>query len=127
MHYTIQKLIEGDDKIINYYQEAKKIWEEISAKIKIQDKFNIKILAQELTSRQISDFEHLCGGRSIGQEIMAWYGIAQYYSVEDGFGSEPDRLQNAKNVYEAFQRSGCSLEVKSAANDVAKFYDLEEY
>lgn len=126
MYYTIQKLIEGDNEVINYYQEAKKIWKKISDKIEIQDELNIKTLAQELTNRQMS-FEYRCGGRYIGQEIMAWYGIAQYYTVEDGFGSELDRLQSAKNVYEAFQRSSCSLEVKNAANNVAKFYDLDEY
>jgi hypothetical protein len=127
MHYTIQKLIEGNTEVVNYYKRAKEIWDEINQKIDIKNESNIKTLAQDLTHRQIVDFEHDCGGRNIGQEIMAWYGIAQYYTVEDGFGSEPDRLQSAKNVYEAFQRSSCSLEVKSAANDAAKFYDLEEY
>jgi len=127
MQYTIQKLIEGDRKVVDYYQHAKAIWEEISKTIDIKDESNIKALAQELTSRQISNFEHKCGGRHIGQEIMAWYGIAQYYRVEDGFGSEEDRLQSAKNVYEAFQRSSCSIEVKGAARNAAKFYYLDEY
>ena len=127
MKYTIQKLIEGDREIVDYYQQAKVIWDEISEIIDMSDESNIRALAHELTSRQISNFEHKCGGRYIGQEIMAWYGIAQYYRVEDGFGPEQDRLLSAKNVYEAFQNSSCSIEVKSAARNAAKFYNLEEY
>ena len=38
-----------------------------------------------------------------------------------------ERLQSAKNVYEAFKKSYCSLEVKSAARDAAENYNLDEY
>ena len=63
----------------------------------------------------------------MGQEIMSWYGIAQFYTIEDGFGNDLERLQTAKNVYEAFQKSYCSLEVKGHATDAANNYNLDEY
>lgn len=127
MHYTLQKLIKGDEEIVNYYQQAKSIWNEIKEKIDCSKNENVLRLANELSNRQIIDFEHKCGGRDVGQEIMAWYGIAQFYTVEDGFGNDYERLQSAKNVYEAFQKSYCSLEVKGYARDVANSYSLEEY
>lgn len=127
MHYTIQKLIEGDERIISYYQKAKELWDEILSEINIKDNSNISILAKTLSDKQILDFEIDCGGRYLGQEIMAWYGIAQFYRVEDGFGGDLERLQSAKNVYEAFKKSYCSLEVKSAARDAAENYNLDEY
>ena len=127
MHYTLQKLIEGDEEIVTYYQKAKSIWNEITGIIDCNNSENIPKLANELSSRQIIDFEYDCGGKDIGQEIMAWYGIGQFYKVEDGFGNDYERLQSAKNVYEAFQKSYCSLEVKGYARDVANSYSLEEY
>lgn len=127
MHYTLQKLIEGDEEIVNHYKQAKVIWDEITEIIDCNNNENIPKLANELSNRQIADFEHKCGGRDIGQEIMAWSGIAQFYKVEDGFGNDYERLQSAKNVYKAFQKSYCSLEVKGYATDVVNSYSLEEY
>lgn len=117
MHYTVELLLAGDRKIVTYYKTALTHWAEIiNRRGLISD---VDTLASFLTSEQ-SWFEANCGGREIGQEIMAVVGIAQFYSTTDGF---TDRIR-ARRVYKALRRSYCSLEVKSHAKRVAQDYRL---
>lgn len=119
MHNTIEKLMLGDEDIVAHYRSARKLWSGI------MDEFpdiNPKKLSKELTSKQLA-FEHNCGGRWIGQEIMVISGIAQFYTISCGFG---DNKEKAIQVYKAFMMSYCSIEVKSVAEDVAKSYYLNE-
>lgn len=75
MHYTLQKLIEGDEEIVTYYQKAKSIWNEITGIIDCNNSENIPKLANELSSRQIIDFEYDCGGKRYWSRNygMVWY------------------------------------------------------
>ncbi|HHG3121897.1 hypothetical protein [Vibrio parahaemolyticus] len=119
MHNTIEKLMLGDEDIVAHYSAARKLWEEI------MDKFpdvNPSALSKELTSKQLI-FEHSCGGRWIGQEIMVISGITQFYTISCGFGENKEK---AIKVYKAFMMSYCSIEVKGVAQDVAKSYYLNE-
>jgi hypothetical protein len=68
-------------------------------------------------------FERNCGARWVGQEIMVVSGIGMLYSTKAGFGDNADR---ARVLYDAFQQSFCSIEVKSIAREVAESYGLLE-
>jgi len=130
MHFTIEKILEGDREILVWYKNALKLWDEILDKYKIQEDNLISELAKELWNYQLQ-FEHECGGRTIGQEVMVVSGIAQFYSTDVGFdirwGERDDyRFEKARNLYTAIQQSMCSVEVKGYARDVARSYGLEE-
>jgi hypothetical protein len=117
---TLNLLLSGDQEIIGYYEKAKQLW------IKIRESyiFNSEdTLANELTNSQLS-FEINCGGRFLGQEIMAIVGIAQFYTQEDGFDKNINDVMKVKN---AFELSHCSIEVKYYAVRASILYGLIEY
>ena len=117
--YTLEKLINGQADIVENYNNARELWAEIVQ----SDAFNTTdSLAEELTMRQLQ-FEQNCGGRWIGQEIMALTGIGQFYSSEIGFDATHEE---AIKVKEAFARSYCSLEVKWHAEKAVKIFSLTE-
>lgn len=119
MRYTIEELLDNDSQLLNYYAKAKERWLDIIQRPSAED---MDKLASVLTVEQIW-FENNCGGREIGQEIMAVVGIAQFYTTQSGFSGN---YKKARRVYDAFWRSYCSLEVKSHAKQIAKDYDLLE-
>ncbi|EJD6501506.1 TPA: hypothetical protein ACGRPM_004089 [Proteus mirabilis] len=119
MHFTIERLISDDENILIYYKNAQTLWTEILSQFNYQDSYE---LAQTLTDMQLV-FEKRCGGRWIGQEIMVITGIAQFYTIEEGFG---ENLEKAKLIYKAITLSYCSMEVKGIAEEVAKSYFLKE-
>ena len=106
---NIDELINGNDKTAEYYQNAKSLWSEID----ISD-INFK----KSIHRKQPNFERLCGGRSLGQEIMVCYGIMQYMQ------SNPQDIVSAKTVSDALINSNCSNEVKQKARDIANQYSL---
>lgn len=117
MHYSVEMLVRGQDKIVKYYEEAAKHWREIWAR---EDALDLAKLAKMLTSEQMW-FEDNCGGRWVGQEVMVVSGLVGLYSTEVGFDGN---LEKAHLLYDAFQTSFCSIEVKSIAEEVARSYDL---
>jgi hypothetical protein len=119
MHFTIELLIKGDKKVCEYYQKAAQHWEEIWA---LPASRNVRDLAPLLSDEQ-TWFENNCGGGRVGQEIMAVSGIGMLYTTGPGFG---DQVDKARLLYDAFQQSYCSLEVKIIARDIAQSYLLEE-
>lgn len=119
MHYTAELLLTGDTAVVGYYRAARRIWEELLANEEAKD---VATLASRLGSVQ-SRFERECGGRWVGQEVMAVSGIAQFYTTAEGFG---DRLKDARRVYDALRASYCSMEVKFHADAVAASYHLME-
>jgi hypothetical protein len=129
MQYTIEALIQKNRDVVQWYINALDIWADIFRKIDPADEANIEILAKELSNRQL-EFEHKCGTRWVGQEIMVITGIAQFYTTNFGFGvgykeKYDKRKEKATNIYKAFKRSYCSVEVKFHADDIARNYDLE--
>lgn len=117
MRYTIEKLISADTDILSYYKKALELWDTI-----LEPKPDYLELSKVLPAKQFA-FEHQCGGRWIGQEIMVITGITQFYKIEDGFG---ERKDSAILVYKAISNSYCSMEVKSVTEQVAKYYFLTE-
>lgn len=130
MFFTIDSLLQQDRDIIKWYKNGKILWDQLLAKWDMSKQININHLANDLWRHQF-DFESKCGGKSVGQEIMAIIGIVQFYNINTGFEPEWNRpndyrLRKALNVYRAFQSSTCSTEVKFAAKRIAKLYGLEE-
>ena len=117
MHYSVEMLIRGKDDIIEHYRRAAEHWQEIWSR---PEASNLEKLARALQHEQIW-FERNCGGRWVGQEIMVVSGLAGLYSTEAGFDS---RLEQARLLYDAFQSSFCSVEVKVIAEEVANSYGL---
>ncbi len=119
MHYTVERLINRDQNISNYYRVAVERWNEIWSK---PDSKDVASLANLLSSEQVW-FEQNCGDRRVGQEIMVVSGIGMLYSTAAGFDDNFDRAQR---LFDAFQRSYCSIEVKGIAREMAESYGLLE-
>ncbi|MDF5724921.1 MAG: hypothetical protein PUP91_31595 [Rhizonema sp. PD37] len=116
MHHTLERLINGDSSVVSHYEIAKKKWEDFFEKHKND---SIEDWAKWLTESQILFFERNCGGRWEGQEVMAWSGFATLYSIQEGFG---DNQPLAEKLAKAFEKSACSLEVKTAASQATESY-----
>ncbi|MGO8752056.1 MAG: hypothetical protein ACLQNE_39455 [Thermoguttaceae bacterium] len=117
MHYSVEMLVRGRAEVVEYYRVAAERWGEIWHR---PDAHDLARLSKMLSSEQMW-FERNCGGRWVGQEVMVVSGLAGLYSTEVGFD---DRLEQARLLYDAFQTSFCSVEVKSIAEEVARSYDL---
>lgn len=115
-HYTLENILRNNKGIVDNYQEAVKLWNEIWKDPKSE---TVEGLADLLSSKQLT-FEANCGGRYLGQEVMAWSGFAQLYDTISGFTAE--NKEKAIRLKEAFQASHCSLEVISIAEEAAKSY-----
>jgi hypothetical protein len=117
MNYTVEMLVRGQAEVINYYRLAAERWREIWGR---PEASQLEQLARMLQAEQMW-FEQNCGGRWVGQEIMVVSGLAGLYSTATGFDCNEPR---ARLLYDAFQSSLCSVEVKSIAQEVARSYDL---
>lgn len=121
MHYTIEKLVAGDETIPNHYRLATEVWEEFYRKHSAD---SVDQWAQWITEAQMLLFEDRFGGRLLGQEVMAWSAIACLYTTQAGFTDE--NRARAIKVVKAFAKSMVSLEVKFAMRAAAKSYHLDE-
>jgi hypothetical protein len=119
MHYTVEHLVSGDENIVVYYRRAVEHWKEIWQRPEAKE---LACLASLLSSEQLW-FEHNCGTRWVGQEIMVVSGIGMLYTTREGFGRN---ARKARMLYDAFQQSYCSIEVKGISRDVAVSYNLLE-
>ncbi|MBX9618849.1 MAG: hypothetical protein K2X10_06850 [Hyphomicrobiales bacterium] len=120
MMNTIEALRENE-QVSDYYRAAFSKWREL---LKAFEKSSLVDFATAISDAQLDYFEKQCGGRSMGQEIMAWTGIAYYYDAEEaGFG---DDLDKARKIYDAMQLSHISIEAKINAEKAAISYDLFE-
>ena len=117
MHYVIEHLLNGRPGAGDWFAHARALWASIFSRT---DPSDTDALAGVMTSKQ-SEFERICNDRDTGKELMAWSGIAYFYTTAVGF--EDDRA-NALSIYRAFQRSHCSMEVKGNARDAALSYNL---
>lgn len=116
VHYTIEYLLDGNPDVVGYYAKANDKWPELFVSMKNDD---VSKWAKWLSDAQLIFFEPKCGGRLLGQEVMAWSGFGHLYSTQSGF--EENRVQ-AEKLREAFKQSWVSLEVKGMAEDAAASY-----
>lgn len=114
---TIRWILQGDGRLLAYYQRALQIWGELAADPGFADP---KRLAAAVQARQ-TQFELECGDRSLGREVLVISGLGQFYKTETGF---EDRLETARNVARAIMISACSQDVKQHTVNVAQLYSL---
>ncbi len=117
MEYTIEALVKSDPEIALHYARGAKRWVVILR----GDPYEVS-LAMRIPIEQLW-FEKHCGGRYLGQEVMAVTGIAHLYTTADAFG---DNRETARRVSDAIQASTCSAEVKGVAERMAHLYLDEE-
>ena len=115
---TLIKLLNGESDIVEHYENAKLVWEDIWNDAK---SMNVEDLSKLLSVKQ-STFEHRCGGELSGKEIMPWSGFA--YLLESN--GDLEDIERSRRLKEAFAKSYCSLEIKSGARKAVNHFDLEE-
>lgn len=120
MQRTLKKLMNNDSEILEYYQNANKFWEEIWNS---QESENEKDLGKKISSYQYQ-FEEECGGRWIGQEIMAW---SAYTYLLKTFDNDEDLFnKNLKKLNNAFKNSFLSTEIYIEIDHAKKGLYIEE-
>ena len=116
MKYTLRKLINNDPEILEYYQNANKLWEKIWSDEKSE---NEKELGKLISSYQFY-FEDQCGGYLIGKEIMAWSAYSYLLATHEEFPEKKiEKLDNA------FKNSFLSAEIYQDVDDARKVLNLE--
>lgn len=120
MHYTIEALVQGSAEIPHLYKRAGEKWAEF---FKTHEKASTAEWSKWISAQQIGFFEQHCGGRLLGQEVMAWSGFGSLYSTATGFD---DKAPLARKLAEAFEKSSVSLEVKSHAEEAAASYGAKD-
>ena len=118
MQYTVEALL-GGSPVSQWYTAAKGHWTQVLANIDANDPAAVAKVA----SAEQHWFEHNCGGRWVGQEVMVVAGIGRYYTTANGFD---ENVEKAKAMYRGLIASTCSVEVHSHAREVSKLYDLVE-
>ena len=119
MSFTFKMLRQKDPRILDYYEKANAIWNDILATFD----GNSTELSKRLSSAQF-EFERISGSsgrydRWDMQEIMVFSGLTYYLND----GSE-DEMRRAYGVAEAFEMSYCSVEVKGLAKRFSKLFYL---
>ena len=118
MQYTLEALLKGQEKILEYYEHAKTHWDELFADAQAADSWAAWIAREEKAY-----FEPECGGMFVGREVMAWSAFASLYSIQ--FGWQDDKLVLARKLIDGFAESTCSEETKAAAVEAERLYDVE--
>ena len=113
MHYTIERLMNGDPSVVDSYMAAKAHWQGIFQNL---EEISVADLAREISNEQYW-FENHCGGRWPGQEVMAYTAFATIYTVQSGWNGNEHLGQK---IAAAFAASHCSVEVKGAAREAAR-------
>lgn len=119
MHYTIERILSGDDSIASNFASAKRFFEELFGPKRDE---SVEDWAQWLSQKQ-HVFELHCGGRYEGQEVMAWTGFGMLYSTDVGF---EENQELATKLADAFERSMVSLEVKGHAKEAVASYHVRD-
>jgi hypothetical protein len=118
VHYAIERLLKGDQTVAANFAKAAAKWPELFTMYIHRSAAD---WAEWLEREQIVFFERECGGRSDGQEVMAWSGFAFIYSTELGF---EDRRRQAEKLSDAFRLSRVSREVQTMAAQAARCYSV---
>jgi hypothetical protein len=119
LRLTLDALLAGTPDVPWYFKRARQRWEEILGSGQI----DVPLLAERLKDEQ-RFFEQECGGRYLGQEIMAWSALAYLFSAKED--SSPGQLARARALVEAFTRSSCSWDAKTPMIQAAEFYGLND-
>ena len=118
MKATLQLLIDGNSQIVEYYQNALKLWHEILEDPGIE---NVEELAQEVNIQK-RNFELRCGGVPYAHEVMILAGIAQCFEECGELCESPSKLEA---VLKALWNIHFGNSETSLLKDITKTYCLE--
>lgn len=90
---VLEQLIGGNAEVVRWFQNARQLWEEIDQDVGQGDPAAL----QQAMHDRLWRFEHECGGRDLGQEVMAYVGVGRFHSTAGGF---EDNIDAAKAVYQ---------------------------
>lgn len=116
----IEELKNGNHSVVDMFVALEEKWTDVLHGIR---DLNENDIAERL-SRAQHDVEHICNSRNLGKAIMPWSAFAHLYSCQVGY---EDNGPSALKLANAFQKSTCSLEVKSGAKEAAKIYHVADY
>lgn len=119
MQYTIEAILKGNEKIPEYFQNAKGKWQELFGDTK---KASAEDWAERVTAEYTGYFDKECGGPFLGSEVMVWSAFGALFSTQ--FGWQPAEKEIAQKLVKAFAESACPEGVKTEATKAALFYDL---
>lgn len=118
MHYTLEAILQGNDKVLGYYEAAKGKWEELFA-----GEADAKSWAEWIVG-ETKTFETEAGGAFLGHEVMAWSGFGLLYSNQ--FGWQDAERKTADTLVAAFAAADVGDDIKEAARKAAASYGLGE-
>jgi hypothetical protein len=111
MRFLLEQLLRGNEQLPRWCKSAVDRWKTI-----LKSATNVNELAADIGGQQ-TWFEQDCGGRYLGQDIMAFTAIAQFYSTETGGNRE-----HAERMLKAIEQSNCSGEIKGVSREVFELY-----
>jgi hypothetical protein len=120
MRGVIERLLEGDTTVVQFFAEAKTFWSEF---FELHKNDNDAELAKAISNAQPRHEMIFGGDRCLGKVCMPYTAIGTLYDTGKGF---EDNRGLAARVVVAFMSSHVSLEVKSAARDAARLYNLTD-
>jgi hypothetical protein len=119
MEETIGLIFKKDEKIIKYMANACAKWD----KYLNNESPNIESICKFISKTHL-DFEHDCGGRDIGQELMVLAIFFKIYSKDKGLSE--DKRDQAWIYREAFSKSSFSIEGKAKMNRLADYLGIKK-
>jgi hypothetical protein len=103
--FTLTALMNGEEGVVQYYQNAVEIWKDI---VESDDFHDWDLLLYRIQLEEIR-FRHRCGSKYLHKEIMAIVGLLQFYYDYIGFDGT---YEDALRVKRAVMESDVTIEVK---------------
>lgn len=114
---TFSKLLNGNHEIVEYYQNANRLWSEFWE----EEKNSSSLDLPDLVNRFQNNFEDECGGTRLAKEIMGWSGYIYLLESQEKWDiSKVAKLDNA------ISNSTVSIEIKIYSDNAIKFFELLE-
>lgn len=118
MHELLERLGQGDTRILEMCARANQVWSDFFAELQGAD---VGTLSARLGFFQPT-IEKIFDKKSLGESMMAWTAFANLYDTASGWNGNEKR---ARELVMAFATSNCTAEVKDEARSAAISYELD--
>ncbi len=112
--------MDGEPKVVEHFKMSKAFWAKFFEANRNAD---VAALAHALGDAQGSFEIQTDWDRALAKEIFAYTCLGYLYDTHKGFDNNKPL---AKRVVDAFDKSICSLEVKSSAREAAELFSLTD-
>ncbi len=120
MELILAELMKGNQDVVKYFQEAKKIWKEILP----ENLSDTDLVARRMDDAELKEFELKCGGNQLGKEIMGISLVALFELDIEGFGKDEEKT---KLMVEALNKTSLQVEIFSAAKSTLRLFERNYY